>query len=67
MSIKERENIRFVFEYSNVFPLFDSMRYSKIRSYINEYRSNIFRHVLCRKVGAWRSFNSSKYERDYNR
>ena len=33
------------FEYSNIFHLFDSIRNSRIRSYISEYRSNIFLHV----------------------
>ena len=53
---KDRTDIRFVFEISN-FRMFSryTIRNSKIRSYINEYRSNIFLHVLRRKIGPGRS------------
>ena len=61
---KEEYSIRIRnFEYSNVFPLFDS----KIRSYIYEYRSNIFLHVLRRKIRPGRYLTLwLYYEKDYN-
>ena len=73
MSIKERNNIRFVFEISNIrkFSRYsircDIRKFAAIKKTNIVRTSNIFRHVFRRKVGAWRSFNSSNYERDYNR
>ena len=43
-----------IFEYST-FIQFNS-KFKTICSYVNEYRSNIFLHVLHRKIGPWRSF-----------
>ena len=64
---KDGTNIR-NFEYSTVFPLFDSIRNLKIRNYLNEYRSNIFLHVLCHENRPRAIFNFlTYYEKEYNR
>ena len=66
---KEGANIWFLFEILNIqtFSCY-SIKYSKICSYINEYGSNIFLHVLHRKFGpGWSLTFWLNYEKDYDR
>ena len=51
--------------YSRLFPLFDSIQNSNIRSNTNEHRLNIFLHVLLRQIGPGQSFTFwLNYEND---